>query len=163
MWYLLIYWFYTVKMVARTRLVFAKFVHCLSWCNWQAFLHSSRHHWSIGCVFVSLWCVMFLCEALKPWSVLTWYEKKTISFLTQNLVSITDASRTILFMKIIASETYTYILCYRNSRFSSVKAADITTVFSCFQLFFRLVTCQSSMTYYWFQSTISVSWWFSRR
>ena len=47
---------------------------------------------------------------------------------------------------IITSETYTYILCYGNSRFSSDKAGDITTVCSCIQFFSYLETYQSSMT-----------------
>lgn len=81
-----------------------------------------------------------VCDAVSVWSTsnlkclnIIW--KENISYLTENLDSNTETIATVLFREIIASETYTYILCYRNSRFSSVKAGDITTLCSCIQLF----------------------------
>jgi hypothetical protein len=108
-----------------------------------------------------------VCDAVSVWSTLNlkcfniiW--KENSSYLTENLVSITEATPTIPFREIIASETYTYILCYRNSRFSSVKAGDITTVCSGVRLFLlHRIFSEFGDIYYCFQSTISISWWFS--
>jgi hypothetical protein len=114
--------------------------------------------------------ILLVCDAVSVWSTLNlkcvnviWKENSFYSYLTENLVSITEITPTVLFREIIASETYTYILCYRNARLSIVKAGDITTVCSCIQLF--LLPCNLSEfgdRYYCFQSTISMSWRFSR-
>jgi hypothetical protein len=85
--------------------------------------------------------ILLVCDAVSVWSTsnltcvnIIW--KENSFYLTENLVSIIEITPTLLFKEIIASATYTYILCYRNSRLSSDKVGDITTVFFMYSVVF---------------------------